>query len=423
MSRTSHGVEVALRALHAMLRKPGPQPGEPVARALVIPAARGLPLSQRGLRAAEANAFEQLLKKLDVALPFEHLGDKAEALVEEFALAVRQAGTQDNVADFLARHQQAPQVLVCYMPVEHLDVPRVTEILGLRLLPMGHEDVPNPGRFFTLEPPIASVAAVTVAGTHPGRMAARARLQAERSLRALRVALRRHRGINDWQLRFRLAPGYAFESGAAGWKAPPDSAYSLTLDDRLLQIAEGVAAAALATEPTHDIERKADVAVRWMDRARFATEPLVALLYLFFALEALVGDRSEGLKAPLIAFRQAMLNHLLTGDFSHPDTTLFLYDRVRSGAVHGEDPPEVSARDVSKFDASVWNTLEQYLAYARQEGLTKRGRMMAAIDQHPDARALGNWLRAYATTDWAEFLDKRFPGEGSDPADDADVAG
>ena len=35
-----------------------------------------------------------------------------------------------------------------------------------------------------------------------------------------------------------------------------------------------------------------------MERALLATEPLVRLLYLFFALEALLGDRAEGLGYP-----------------------------------------------------------------------------------------------------------------------------
>jgi hypothetical protein len=47
-----------------------------------------------------------------------------------------------------------------------------------------------------------------------------------------------------------------------------------------------------------------------MDRARFIGEPLVGLLALFFALEALPRDKSEGLKAYGLAFRQTMLKGL-----------------------------------------------------------------------------------------------------------------
>jgi hypothetical protein len=42
--------------------------------------------------------------------------------------------------------------------------------------------------------------------------------------------------------------------------------------------------------------------LRWIERARFTGEPLIALLYLFFALEALLGDKPEGLKADDLAF-------------------------------------------------------------------------------------------------------------------------
>jgi len=88
---------------------------------------------------------------------------------------------------------------------------------------------------------------------------------------------------------------------------------------------------ALALNPATDVEKKADLALRWMERAWLAGEPLVGLLFLFFALEALLGDKSEGLKAHLLAFRQMMLSHILTGGFSHPNETWFLYEKVRSG--------------------------------------------------------------------------------------------
>jgi hypothetical protein len=86
-----------------------------------------------------------------------------------------------------------------------------------------------------------------------------------------------------------------------------------------------------------DIERKALVAVRWLDRAFLTGDELVALLYRFFALEALLGRKSEGLKAHGLALRQMVLAHAVTGSFPNPNATLLLYDKIRSGAVHGEE--------------------------------------------------------------------------------------
>jgi hypothetical protein len=61
------------------------------------------------------------------------------------------------------------------------------------------------------------------------------------------------------------------------------------------------------------------------------------MLYLFFALEAIVGDRSEGLKGEKLALRRAILSHLTTGNFSHPARAYVLYEEVRNKAVHGSE--------------------------------------------------------------------------------------
>jgi hypothetical protein len=61
--------------------------------------------------------------------------------------------------------------------------------------------------------------------------------------------------------------------------------------------------AAMPLEPSTDIDRKAGMALRWMEAASLSGDPLTALLFLFFALEALLGDKSEGLKAHGLARR------------------------------------------------------------------------------------------------------------------------
>jgi len=50
----------------------------------------------------------------------------------------------------------------------------------------------------------------------------------------------------------------------------------------------------------------------WIERAIFTDGPLVALLYRFFALEALLGDKSSGLKGEQLAFRRATLSRAVT---------------------------------------------------------------------------------------------------------------
>jgi hypothetical protein len=53
----------------------------------------------------------------------------------------------------------------------------------------------------------------------------------------------------------------------------------------------------------------------------FASDPLVATLYRFFALEALLGDSSDGLKNGTLALRQMTLSAIATGGFQNPDDT------------------------------------------------------------------------------------------------------
>jgi len=50
--------------------------------------------------------------------------------------------------------------------------------------------------------------------------------------------------------------------------------------------------------------------VAWIDRSLVTPDQLVAMLFLFFALEAILGDKAEGLKSLGLAFRRSMLGHL-----------------------------------------------------------------------------------------------------------------
>lgn len=94
-----------------------------------------------------------------------------------------------------------------------------------------------------------------------------------------------------------------------------------------------------------------------MEQAWLATDPLNRLLYLFFALECLLGDTSADEKAGLIALRRAVLSTAMGKGFVHPSTTYWLYDKVRSAAVRGSEPLEVSDGDAFQVNraASPWS--------------------------------------------------------------------
>ncbi|HEX5406597.1 MAG TPA: hypothetical protein VFX16_30360 [Pseudonocardiaceae bacterium] len=404
-------VERALARLQALIRRPPVGDARQTAMTRRLPADLAGEVTQHlGLLADEVDAMRDAVAALLADLRFEHLRDP-EARVWRFAAAAWLEPTTDHLRSFVAEHEQTPLNSVCYLPVEFLKVNAELEVLGIRLLPVDDLRIPPAGGWFSLASPVGCVAAVETGGTSPGRMAERARQQAVHSLRALRIALREDRGVHDRQLRFRLSTTYAFDKHLSGWSERDDDADDLTLGGDGIKVIHDQPIARMPLHPTTDIGKKADLALRWMERAWLAGDPLVALLYLFFALEGLLGDKSEGLKAHGLAFRQTMLSYVATGGFGHPNEIWFLYDQVRSSAVHGEIAPEISSDVVRSFAGNVRATLNNYLNVAGQHGLTKRGRLLAVLDYHADRSQLVAWLRTHGGPIWTTYLD-RLEGAG-----------
>jgi hypothetical protein len=106
-----------------------------------------------------------------------------------------------------------------------------------------------------------------------------------------------------------------------------------------------------------------------------------------------------------LAFRQMVLSHAVTGSFGHPNATLLLYDKIRSGAVHGEEVPEVSTAIVRNVESGVRRTLVQYVTLAKDRGLSRRSRLLDVLDNHPDRGDLIAWLREYGGQDWTKYID------------------
>ena len=399
------GVEEALAYLQRLIRRPPSDGGERAAMTRRLPLElTGGEAQHLGLLRDEVDAIEAVNAALLADLKFEHLR-KPDDDVWQFVGECWADRATDHIPNFILQHSREPLDRVCFMPVEYLSVETATEVLGVRLLPTDNLEVPQVGPRMSLEKPIGCVAAVAVRGTNYGLMAGRARFLASHALRVMRIALREHRGIHDRQLRFRLSTSYAFDNSLSGWDTRDDAAYDLGFDGDLITLAENQPVSLMPAHPTTDIGKKADLALRWMERAWLVGDPLVALLYLFFTLEALLGDKSEGLKAHGLAFRQAMLSHIVEGNFPHPNGTWFLYDRVRSGAVHGEDAPDVDWRVVHSFAWDVRRTLNQYLTVAEEQRLAKRGRLLRFLDQHEDRPKLIAWLREGGGDVWTTFLD------------------
>jgi hypothetical protein len=402
MPKQVPAAEKALRDLQRLVRRP-PDGRERAVMTRRLP--DGLATAENrfiGMLADEVAAAEMTTAAVVGDLRFEHL-DNADDAVWRFVAECWADRSTDHVPAFVARHAAEVMHVTCYLPVEFLTVKSETQFPGLVLLPLSDPRVPPATPWFVLEKPTSCVAAVEVEGSDYGRMAGRARDHADHVLRGLRIALGGR--VHDRQLRFRLGIGYSFDERLTGWNRRDDEAYDVTLADDVSDLLSHPVMA-VPDPPCTDVERKAALAMRWMERACLTGDELIALLYRFFALEALLGDKSEGLKAHGLAFREMMLSHIVSGGFRHPNMTFFFYDEIRSAAVHGEEAPPVPSRDARGFEWAIRDALTNYLALAASQGISRRGKLLQVLDNHPDKPSLIAWLRQHGGPDWTGYLDK-----------------
>jgi hypothetical protein len=342
MAKSPTTVEKALEGLQQVLRDPDPPPPAGPVYHAEIPDDLRADLSVLSLYAPEKVAFDQVCRLMAEDVHFEYLRDQAiHDAVWRFVCEVVLKRSRGLVKSFVSDHSRDPMETTCYFPVLLLTVKDDLELHSVRLLPRPLEE--------DAERKPGSIAAVRCRGTDHQRMAARARPIAEHALRVLRASLRDYNFMPDEQLRFRLGNSMWFDSGASGWSNPPDQGWELELDEELLRTAQQAPLYHLPPEGLNDIERRANVALRWFEQAQLVGDPLMGVLFCFTALEAILGDTSEGLKAPNLAIRRAMLSLLTKEGFRHPSLTFVLYDKVRNAAVHGEERPPISPKSANEF--------------------------------------------------------------------------
>lgn len=319
----------------------------------------------------------------------------------------------------------------CRFGVEFLSVKEPAGVTGIRLLPLDDPEIAETNPLFKIDKTITSYAVVRITGTNDVLMAARARELAEHALRVLRIALRQtSHGLNPQQLRFRLGTSYAFAD--RGWQMHDDVAYPLELSSDLTSVLATAVAGLPPPATKKSINEKALLAVGWLDHAVFTSDPLVATLYRFFALEALLGDTSDGLKSGPLALRQMTLSAIATGRFGNPDDKFLAYEEMRSFAVHGVAARAVTPEQASLFAWAIRHTLDQYLTIANQHGFTKRRQLLDLLDNYPGRDALIAWIREYGSDKWGEYLDtitaspdaadQAAGGDGDEEQDPADPA-
>lgn len=403
-SATDLKLQVALAEVQRAFRNHDPRPNEPPAGTRTLaPSGPSSPASYTYF-SDEAVAVENAAALLARDLRFEHLEDHEKAVWDLADKAIAEPDV-DHVDGFLAANAMPLLTTTCYLTVEYLKLTGEINIDSVRLVPLGEDEIPDPQAWFILDPPVSCVAAVEVTGTDRRRMAERARDEVRRALRKLRLGLRGLNMYNERQLRFRLGPSYAFSSGGNGWSRPGESIFETPLSAEILERLRTEELFALPQVPETDVEKRADLAASWVDRSLLVTDsPLVALLYLFFALEALLGQKSEGLKGHGLAIRLAMLQHVTGSGFSYPSATFFLYDKVRSGAVHGEEALEVDWRTVSHLTWDARDAINRFLRLAQREGFKTRRRVLRYLTEHGERPAMERWLLEHDRATWSPYL-------------------
>jgi hypothetical protein len=153
------------------------------------------------------------------------------------------------------------------------------------------------------------------------------------------------REFRDTRLRFRLGSTAWLDDDSTTWTYLDVEGLQIS-DEPFRALASSQPISTLPYVPRNDAERHGALALRWFEKAQLEDDPVSKLLYLFFALEAILGDRSGALKGANLAVRRAMLSLLTTGQFVpiHPARAFFLYEEVRSAAVHREEPMPTDRR-------------------------------------------------------------------------------
>ncbi len=349
----------------------------------------------------EAATVDQAIEILVNDLRFEYLKDhEAKDLVHRFAIRAF-THQQQSVAEFVDEHAREPERVDCFLNIEHLAVTTEVEIAGVRFVSPG--DAPQP-TLFGKPVDVQGVAAVSCVGTNFTKMTERAREKAEVGLRVLRAALRNDNFITENQLRFKLGEHAWFSSTQAGWARHPDDPFGLELNSDLVEFALEQPYASLPAAPSNDVERRAHRALLWLDKAQLEMDPTTRVLFGFFALESILGDKSEGEKARSLAYRRAMLGATVSGHFTPPDRTFFLYDSVRSEAVHGEGEQLVTGKEARGFVWDVRLAIGEYITFSKQQALTKRKVIRRALDEHPDRAKMAELLTTENPKRWADFF-------------------
>jgi hypothetical protein len=341
--------------------------------------------------------FESLLLN---DLRFEYLGESIQRHVWNFVCLSAMQHNTNHVQGFMSQLVRQPETIRCFYAIDHLKVAEPFRIAGVNFLPQTGEGFGSSGRFLEELLKCEGFAEVTLTGTNTARMVDRGRLVVDHTLRLLRLSLAR-KGLSDIQLRFRSGIYYILpETGSFGWQSHPDLAVTCETIPSFIEYL-GTDLLDLPGIGTNDATKHALSAMSWIDQAQLAVDPINRTLFLFFALEALLGDTSAGLKSQTLVFNRVMLGEIVSGGFFHPVPLYWLYDEVRSSAVHGDEPPQFPLSEVESLEWNVRNALYEYVTFCRDRKLTSRAGVRRELLKDREQAEKGlKWLRQRDPRGW-----------------------
>lgn len=391
-------IQKSLKTLQANVRAEGKsiasvgRSGE-IPERLVTPEAGGL-----NVGIGVSREIRQLVSALLEDEHYEHLGDTADAAVWDFVCDCAINRSTDHVRGFIQAHRRELTTYVIQFAVDHLGTTVPQTVDGVEFLALPDENTDD-GKHLRRDNATGCVAQVAVTGTDPHRATERGRERVRHTLAVLRVSFANaERGFHANQLRFRLGQMYIIDQGH-GFSRHKDAAFPITFDRPMKEALPNLAVISIPFDGKTDIQKRLALAVSWLDAAHMDASPIHRVGFLFTALEAMLGDQSEGLKAPALVFYRTALGHAVKGMFPDPYRLYFLYEQVRSYATHGE-AAEVTDDDVSYLDWNIRETMFELVAFCAERNLTKRSQVRRELLKDGVDQLTLDFLQSNGPREW-----------------------
>ncbi|MBV8811955.1 MAG: hypothetical protein JO033_25075, partial [Acidobacteriaceae bacterium] len=283
-----------LKGLQLQVRSETEDAADHIGRTQVVPENLRTPEAQMlHVGPDVSRAMRQVATALQVDLKYEHLEDKTDDAVWEFVCRSALQRGHDHVVSFLRDHAKEPRQVDMLFGIDYLTVVEPFVVQDAELLSLPDASSPE-GAHLRQDPSCGSVVKLTVTGTSSKRTIERGRIHAQDVLRVLRVSLAKPELLHRWQLRFRLGELYVILDQHAGFQRHEDKAVTLDLPHPPGKLFPDFTLLRVPHTNQSGVQNQAALALKWIDQARLAIDPLHQVTFLFSALEAILGAVSIG---------------------------------------------------------------------------------------------------------------------------------